>query len=281
MSGPQTKFRTPISYYGGKQQMAHRILPMIPEHTMYIEPFCGGSAIFFEKEKEKFEVINDKNSELINLYRIMQTRFTELQQEIKGSLHSRQTFYDAIKIYNHPEEYSEVKRAWAIWYGLKNAFNNDLSGGFKTNKSANMRQSHATLFENGKLKFDERIKRRLEGTTIECRDAIEIIKDYDRKTHFFYIDPPYIGTFMGHYDDYQEEDFERLLQALSTLKGKFILSCFPNDILTKYTEQNGWYTDVRTMRHSAGSGIVKNETLTANYVVPSSSCSGNYIHVSK
>lgn len=37
---------TPITYYGGKQQLAKHILPLIPEHDMYVEPFCGGAAIF-------------------------------------------------------------------------------------------------------------------------------------------------------------------------------------------------------------------------------------------
>jgi site-specific DNA-adenine methylase len=36
--------RTPLSYYGGKQQLATRILEMIPEHQIYCEPFCGGAA---------------------------------------------------------------------------------------------------------------------------------------------------------------------------------------------------------------------------------------------
>ncbi|GHT89919.1 hypothetical protein FACS1894137_19280 [Spirochaetia bacterium] len=57
--------RTPLSYYGGKQQLATRILGMIPEHQIYCEPFCGGAAIFFSKEPSKVEIINDTNGEII------------------------------------------------------------------------------------------------------------------------------------------------------------------------------------------------------------------------
>ncbi|MGL4981777.1 MAG: DNA adenine methylase [Treponemataceae bacterium] len=59
--------KTPISYYGGKQQLARTILSLIPEHKTYVEPFVGGGAIFFAKQPSSCEVINDTNCELINL----------------------------------------------------------------------------------------------------------------------------------------------------------------------------------------------------------------------
>jgi DNA adenine methylase len=61
--------KTPLSYYGDKQQLAARILDMIPEHWIYREPFCGGAAIFFAKEPSMVEVINDTNGEIINILR--------------------------------------------------------------------------------------------------------------------------------------------------------------------------------------------------------------------
>lgn len=41
---------TPISYYGGKQSMLPHILPLIPKHEIYVEPFFGGGAVFWAKE---------------------------------------------------------------------------------------------------------------------------------------------------------------------------------------------------------------------------------------
>lgn len=43
---PKARLKTPISYYGGKQSMLKHILPIIPEHTIYVEPFFGGGAVF-------------------------------------------------------------------------------------------------------------------------------------------------------------------------------------------------------------------------------------------
>ncbi len=44
------KIKTPISYYGGKQTMLKHIRPLIPFHKTYTEAFCGGAAVFFDKE---------------------------------------------------------------------------------------------------------------------------------------------------------------------------------------------------------------------------------------
>jgi DNA adenine methylase len=60
--------KIPVSYYGGKQQLASIILGLIPEHRLYCEPFLGGAAVFFAKEPSPVEVINDTNGQLINFY---------------------------------------------------------------------------------------------------------------------------------------------------------------------------------------------------------------------
>ena len=35
----KAKMKTPISYYGGKQNMLKELLPLIPPHKTYIEPY--------------------------------------------------------------------------------------------------------------------------------------------------------------------------------------------------------------------------------------------------
>jgi DNA adenine methylase len=95
--------KTPLSYYGGKQRLARRILGLIPEHQIYCEPFLGGGAIFFAKPPSKVEVINDTNGELINFYEVLQRDFSALEKEVVISLHSRKQHRQAEVIYNNPE----------------------------------------------------------------------------------------------------------------------------------------------------------------------------------
>ena len=74
--------KTPISYYGGKQLMVSTILPLIPPHKIYVEPFLGGAAIFFAKKPSDFECINDLNGALVTFYQVVVSDFAILRKLI-------------------------------------------------------------------------------------------------------------------------------------------------------------------------------------------------------
>ncbi|MBD3660605.1 MAG: DNA adenine methylase, partial [Arenibacter algicola] len=113
--------KTPISYYGGKQSMVKTILPLIPEHKMYIEPFFGGGAVFWAKEPSRSEVVNDVNMNIVNFYEVMKHSFFDLRKKIEGTLHSRETYKKALITYECPWLFDDNAgvRAWAF-YVVKN-----------------------------------------------------------------------------------------------------------------------------------------------------------------
>ena len=88
MGNKKPIMKTPITYYGGKQKMLSVILPMIPEHSIYVEPFFGGGAVFWAKEPAQVEFINDINGEVANFYRVLQTDYDALKREVDQTLHS-------------------------------------------------------------------------------------------------------------------------------------------------------------------------------------------------
>src|SRR5690606_20219578 len=76
-----------VPWIGGKRRLAKTILPLFPDHQCYVEPFAGGAAMFFMRpEPAKVEVLNDRNSELVNLYRIVQHHLEELVRQFKWAL---------------------------------------------------------------------------------------------------------------------------------------------------------------------------------------------------
>jgi len=83
MSNYNIRLKTPVSYYGGKQKLASMIVPLIPRHNLYCEPFIGGAAVFFAKRPSEIEVINDTNKELMNFYRTVKNDFVSLEREIR------------------------------------------------------------------------------------------------------------------------------------------------------------------------------------------------------
>jgi DNA adenine methylase len=120
--------------------------------------------------------------------------------------------------------------------------------------------------EARKEAFTEVYAKRLERTSIFCREALDVIKKSDHEDAFHYVDPPYFNADMGHYAGYTSADFEKLLQLLATLKGKFMLSSYPSDLVSNYAKRYGWKVIEFELPRSAGSGR-KVEVLTMNYEV--------------
>jgi DNA adenine methylase len=262
------RLNTPITYYGGKQKLVPKILPLIPAHTIYCEPFTGGGAVFFSKPPSVNEVLNDTNRELINFYRVVQNDFTSLEKEVRITLYSRDLHRKAWVIYNNPDMFSQIKRAWAVWVLSSQGFSGQLTATWgRDNKNTVTRK-----LTNKKAAFTEDLAIRLQNVQLEAADALYIINSRDDAQTFFYCDPPYPNSDCGHYDGYSMDDFEALLKTLSTVQGRFLLSSYPSEVLTAYTQANGWQSKVFEQGVSVNtkSGYQKKkwEVLTWNYPTP-------------
>jgi DNA adenine methylase len=230
--------KTPISYYGGKQTLLRHILPLVPNHNCYTEAFAGGAALYFAKVPATVEVINDINQNLINFYRVLKGNFPALKAEIDKTLHSREAHLKASIIYNYPQLFESVERAWAVWVLSRQGFASKLDGSWGYDKQKN---SVAKKIQNSKDEFTDAFQKRIEHTQIECTDALRIISSRDTSDTFHFVDPPYVGTDCGHYKDaFSEGNFRELLELLTTLTGKFMLTMFPNPVLTEFIEKHNW-----------------------------------------
>ena len=258
--------KPPLTYYGGKQKLTKQILPLIPKHNLYCEPFFGGGAIYFGKEKSEIEVINDTNGDLINFYQVVKNNCKKLTKEIKATLHARQHHQAAKMVLGFPELFSVVKRAWAIWVLANESHTSRLDSSWGYDRKKN---TSAKRLRYKRERFTDEYAQRMEETEIENADALKVIETRDTKHSFFYCDPPYFNTNMGHYRKYTEQDFVNLLNLLSTIKGKFLLSSYPSDLLNKYIQKNKWHTKeiemplAVTARYNTHKK--KTEVLTANY----------------
>jgi DNA adenine methylase len=185
------------------------------------------------KESAKVEFINDKNAEIINFYRVLKQDFSKLKREIDVTLHSEFQQKQAKAIYLNPEGHSEIKRAWAVWTLSHQSFYSILDNTRKCSKS----RAIGSQIQTRKELFTDVYSKRLEQTSIFCRDALDVIRKADHEDAFHYIDPPYFNADMGHYGGYTISDFENLLLLLTEIKGKFMLSSYPSDILSAYAKK--------------------------------------------
>jgi len=91
---------------------------------------------------------------------------------------------------------------------------------------------------NAQERFTHELQDLLQQCTIEQDDAFKVLLRYDTEKSFHFIDPPYVGYNMGHYIGmFGEDDLQRLLELLCTLKGKFMLTMYPHESIRRYAEE--------------------------------------------
>ncbi len=254
--------KTPITYYGGKQTLLKYLLPLIPAHRLYCEPFFGGGAVFFAKPKSEVEVINDINGEIVNFFKVLKSNFPELQKEIRATLHSRELYKKAMVVYEHPDLFSDVKRAWALWVLTNQGFAG-MIGSWGFGKDDAKEASLAVKRENFTKDYESRLVR----VQVENNNALKVIQRCDDKETFIYADPPYIGSDQGHYKGYSENDYRELLDALAKVKGKFLLSSYPSKILQTYIKKYKWKVQkvTKSVAVTKHTDKVKTEMIVMNY----------------
>jgi DNA adenine methylase len=210
-------FQPVIPWIGGKRRLAKRILPLFPDHACYVEPFAGGAALFFLKQPSEVEVLNDCNSELVSLYRVLQHHLEEFIRQFKWSLVSRQ-MYGWLKI--TPEEtLTDIQKAARFYYLQKMAFGAKISSrSFGTAATSPPRLNL--------LRIEEDLSQahlRLARCYIEHLDWRRCIEKYDRPQTLFFCDPPYWQT-EGYGVEFPFERYEEIATVMRGIKGKAILT---------------------------------------------------------
>jgi len=231
-----------ISYYGGKQRIASKIVSYINQipHTVYVEPFCGGSAVLFSKPRRVVtngdhyrEVINDTSDILISLYRCVTKYPDELALELEATLYSQSDHARAKVICKNPNDYSQLEIAWAYFVNVNCSFANILNAGWKTDVQS---RNSAATWRNRILSLKEKLDR-LQSVFISCEDALRCIDRFDSPQSLFYCDPPYPRAEQGHYKGYTTQNWIALCDNLDSIQGSYILSNYPQEYEPKSAQQ--------------------------------------------
>jgi DNA adenine methylase len=197
--------KAPVVYYGGKQQLLPAILPLIPPHKKYVEPFLGGGAVYWAKEPSEYEVINDLDGLVVNFYEVVKSDFESLDRLVKSTAFGRLSHEKASVIRQNREFFSRIDQAWAFWTLCNSSLYGDIS---KTVRLGSMDAKPVASFYRKAQAFGPHLSNRLQNTFIECRNALYVIEKNDSMDTFFFIDPPYFNAHMGHYSGYTKAEFE-------------------------------------------------------------------------
>ena len=115
-----------VKWVGGKRQLIKQIAPLIPKtYTTYCEPFLGGGAVLFHLQP-KHAVINDANSDLIELYEVIRDSVEELIESLSSHENSADYFYNIRALDRDKDQYaalSPIDRASRLIYLNKTCYN--------------------------------------------------------------------------------------------------------------------------------------------------------------
>ena len=205
-----------MAWVGGKKALRDEILARFPRnYKRYIEVFGGAGWVLFHKPPgNDFEVFNDFNGNLVNLYRCVREQPEALQDELRYMLNSRLDFEYMKGMLHSQAVLPDVRRA-AYYYAL-------IRYSYAAGTSTFGSQPHA-MWNNFPL--IESAAGRLQKVVIENKDCVKLIRQYDRPESFFYCDPPYYNADQ-YYEAVSSDGFDHagLADALLGIKGKFLLS---------------------------------------------------------
>ena len=284
--------KTPVSWMGNKTSILHILYALFPlNYERYIEPFGGSGAVLLGKKKpDKFEVYNDYNHNLVNLFRCMRDRPMAFIKELGFyPLNSRDDFI-AIRDFFRQEKFDdkyldeELELTKIILPDLKAEEIIELY--IKVKQDYDLRR--AVMFlkllrysysSSGKsfacqpfsvvslFQLIEQVGKRLENTEIENQDFEVLIKHYDRDNAFFYCDPPYYSSEYVYQCGFTWDDHLRLKNTLANSKGKWLVSY--NDCEEIRNLYDGYlffdFTRLHNMKQRINAGEQFPELLISNY----------------
>lgn len=252
---------SPLSYVGGKSRLAKKIIERFPEHTCYCEVFAGAAWVFFRKEPSKTEVLNDRDEDLMNLFRIVQNHFEEFVKQFKYFIISRKIF-DILKRQD-PFTLTDIQRAVKYFYLLKMSFSSRMTSPTLACSTTHPANLNLLSLEENILQMHWRLAR----VMIENLDWQECLKRYDKVHTLFYLDPPYYRTKDYRYN-FEGEEFAALAASVGQTKGKFLLSLGDHPLMRKLFKP--FKIETVTTKYSVGRqeqirGVPRAELLIRNF----------------
>lgn len=234
-----------VKWVGGKRQLLNIIRDYIPnKHDYYCEPFIGGGAVLFDLQPKK-AIINDLNSELMNVYEVIKNNVDELIVDLKQHENESEYFYNMRGLDRDKKKYnslSNVKKASRILYLNKTCFN----GLFRVNNAGEFntpfgKYKNPNIVNEATLKAVHSYFEKSEISFYNV-DYEKVLKSLPSKNTFVYLDPPYdpvsdtssfTGYNKGGFNRNEQKRLKECCDYLNSKGIKFLLSNSSTDFIKK------------------------------------------------
>jgi DNA adenine methylase len=228
--------RPVLRWHGGKWLLSRKILPFFPPHRIYTESFGGAASILLRKPRSYAEIYNDLDGDVVNLFRVLQDPVSgaRLQELLRITPFAREEFKLAYADTQDPVERARRLIIRSFMGFGSNACNRMTTTGFRANSN---RSGTTPAYDwSNYPECLGAIIERFRGVVVECRPAVEVLKQHDQPDALHYVDPPYLHSTrrQGQQKNYRyemsEADHIALAEVLKTLQGQVILSGYPSEL---------------------------------------------------
>jgi DNA adenine methylase len=233
----------------------------MPAHSVYIEVFAGSAKLLFAKSPSRLEVINDLNGDVTNFFRVAKHRPSELAERFEQECIHAGRFRELRAAAAADCEVDRALRfAYLAWYSF------GAKGEHFASTNGEAPRLKRPLTRVRELLGD--VAKRLSSVLIEQRDVIEILKRYDGKESFFYLDPPYVSFQPnGRYVPLEEAKRAEMFQILAAIKGKFLLSFDDHPEIRERAKSAGFHAQKVKVQYTIASAKAARTTPTPELLV--------------
>ena len=214
---------------GNKNKIAKEIQKNFPPHKIYIEPFFGAGGMFFNKPKAKYNIVNDLDSDVFNLFNVVMNQ----KEELEKAFYMMPIHSDLLDYWKINKETEPIKKALSFllssnmtWLGIGDKIHTAL-------------KNHKKPFEENIDKTNEMLK----DVIFNNLDVVDFFKnisfrglDEINKT-LIYCDPPYLGTNDNYSNSFTEEQSKELFETLEETGCKFAMSEFDHPFILEQAKQ--------------------------------------------
>ena len=238
---------------GNKKRIAKEIQKHFPPHKIYISPFFGAGGMFFNKPKAKYNIVNDLDSDVFNLFQVVMNQ----KEELEKAFYMMPIHSDLLEYWKKNEETEPIKKALRFLF-LSN-FTLMGSGCQLRTRGDNVKN---TLYDNIVVTFEL-----LNDVNFSNKDFKLFFKSIEwRGNEFIYADPPYLSTTDNYSNSFKEQDSIDLFNALEATKCKFAMSEFDNPFILQQAKERNLNVIIIGERQNLKNR--RTEILVTNYTSP-------------
>ena len=211
---------------GNKKKIAKEIQKYFPPHKIYIEPFFGAGGMFFNKPKAKYNIVNDLDSDVFNLFNVVMNQ----KEELEKAFYMMPIHSDLLNYWKKKEEIDLIKKALRFLFLSNFTFMGSgemIKTGTENPKSIfikGLQQTFDFMFDVQFLNCD--FKRFFIEATIN-----------DANKTLIYCDPPYLGTNDNYSNSFTEEQSLLLFNTLEESECKWAMSEFDHPFILEQAKQ--------------------------------------------